>query len=198
LTQKLNEIYGFQLNAWLNITYKQEIIHDYDPDGDNFSMAYNHEMIALPSSPVDPDYDLRVFLIDSVEFRNTNFLEPRLNGTAFPGGAIVNAGYPAANAPDPTPDQLCSTIAHEIGHYIIGLGHPDEGAGPAPLLIGPTFEGEPDPSNRIMCSGLKRVPGARLLVKGEWDAAEMWLKDNADVRFRRQNGLPGSTPTGNY
>jgi hypothetical protein len=75
------------------------------------------------------------------------------------------------------------TIAHEIGHLLVGEGHPSDynielglggnHAGPAPLP-------GTNVSARLM-SGLdgpdKRVPGARFLVKTEWDIAEEWLND---------------------
>lgn len=71
--------------------------------------------------------------------------------------------------------ELLHTVAHEIGHCILGEGHPDEGTGPAALkgLLPKSAVQE-----RLMVSGLrKRRPnfGCRL-VKGEWDAAETWLK----------------------
>ncbi|NQX02705.1 hypothetical protein HQ447_18755 [bacterium] len=70
-------------------------------------------------------------------------------------------------------------IAHEIGHCIVGVGHPDEGGGQAPLkgLMPMSAVAE-----RLMVSGDKtRRPnfGCRL-VKGEWDMAEAWLHTNID------------------
>ena len=61
-------------------------------------------------------------------------------------------------------------IAHEIGHVLVGYGHPDESRGAAPL------PGTHLP-NRLMVSGNGySVFRGSLLVKGEWDAAEKWLK----------------------
>ena len=96
------------------------------------------------------------------------------------------------------------TVAHEIGHVIIGAGHPDdirskpdgqvnwEFSGVAPLL-------GVDPTNRLMCGGLKRRDeNATLLVKKEWDEAEKWLQENSDNRIRRERNLGRTEPTGNY
>ena len=60
------------------------------------------------------------------------------------------------------------TIAHEIGHYVVGDGHPDEEDGVAPLS-------NTDRSNRLMLSGkspLRKNPPGIQLVKKEWDEAE--------------------------
>ena len=59
--------------------------------------------------------------------------------------------------------------AHEIGHILCGSGHPDEGSGVAPL-------GGSDVTKRLMCSGPFRRENSRLLVKAEWDVAEVWLR----------------------
>jgi hypothetical protein len=65
-----------------------------------------------------------------------------------------------------------NTIAHEIGHVIVGEGHPNQSAGPAPLPGTAHLD-------RLMLSGgvssNQWAPGTRL-VKGEWDAAEVWLQ----------------------
>ncbi len=65
------------------------------------------------------------------------------------------------------------TFAHEIGHIIAGEGHPDQKSGPA-FLPGLPESAYPD---RLMVSGNKtrRPDHGILLVKGEWDAAELWL-----------------------
>jgi hypothetical protein len=84
--------------------------------------------------------------------------------------------YPFENDPPEEKEryarQQMRTIAHEVGHIICGLGHPDEkvgNRGPAPL------DGT-DYNQRLMRSGSKGLTlwGNRL-VKGEWDAAEDWL-----------------------
>ena len=68
---------------------------------------------------------------------------------------------------------LLDTIAHEVGHVFVGDGHPDRNDGPAPL---------PGTRHicRLMCSGPNSDGSSRLLVKGEWDEAEKWLKAQID------------------
>lgn len=90
-----------------------------------------------------------------------------------------------------TIDAVLHTIAHEIGHMIVGGGHPDEGQGPAPLV-------GTDRTKRLMCSGYNWQIGASLLVKSEWDAAEERLKAVADKRYREENGIGENVPIGNY
>ena len=92
-----------------------------------------------------------------------------------------NLAYVATQKPnfDPLPQQeILYTIAHEIGHVVIDSGHPDLGDGPAPLMGTPQVV-------RLLFSDLaaKIQAGAldeNLLVKREWDAAEVWLKNNID------------------
>jgi len=78
---------------------------------------------------------------------------------------------------------LLDTVAHEIGHVILGGGHPDQvvksinskgdiewvNGGVAPL-------NGTEQDKRLMCSGLKRKKDgtSRLLVKAEWDEAHAW------------------------
>lgn len=67
-----------------------------------------------------------------------------------------------------TLDDVIHTIAHEVGHLIVGGGHPDEEGGDAPLS-------GTDRTKRLMCSGPNWNGNSLLLVKQEWDKAEMWL-----------------------
>lgn len=69
------------------------------------------------------------------------------------------------------PTIYIDTMMHELGHRMIGEGHPDQGGGFAPLV-------GTDRRWRLMASGDHRIPGARRLVKKEWDKAEVWLNDN--------------------
>jgi hypothetical protein len=66
------------------------------------------------------------------------------------------------------------TTAHEMGHLIIKYGHPDDGAGAAPLP-------GTDHNERLMRSGgSKAILRGNRLVKGEWDEAEVWLSKLPD------------------
>ena len=76
-------------------------------------------------------------------------------------------------------DDIAFTTAHEIGHILLGGGHPDEGGGIAPLES-LTLDLH---KIRLMCSGPNRVVGSsRMLIKTEWDRGEQWLIDTPDTR----------------
>jgi len=90
-----------------------------------------------------------------------------------------------SNENNPRPiDEIAFTTAHEIGHLLLGVGHPDEGGGVAPFPSLPLA----DHQKRLMCSGPNKITGvSRLLVKAEWDIAEQWLIDNPDRRENENN-----------
>jgi hypothetical protein len=83
----------------------------------------------------------------------------------------VIGGSNDGTTPGITPESIRDTLGHEIGHVIVGAGHPDDGGGVAPLPDTPHVQ-------RLMCSGPRRkTDGAsKLLVKAEWDEAEEWLR----------------------
>jgi hypothetical protein len=102
-----------------------------------------------------PDDDFAVGTADE-ERRVVYIASEKING-----GALVVQEY-------------LTTIAHEIGHIIIGDGHPDQGGGPAPLSGTSHLE-------RLMFSNIDQKATANaldknLLVKAEWDVAETWLQ----------------------
>ncbi len=81
-----------------------------------------------------------------------------------PTGYILDIKYRSVSA-------VIHTIAHEIGHIVVGGGHPNEGnEGPAPLV-------GTDRTKRLMCRGSESDQNSLLLVKKEWDKAEEWLKN---------------------
>jgi hypothetical protein len=65
--------------------------------------------------------------------------------------------------------------AHEIGHVLVGEGHPNEPRNPGPAQLPGT-----DHSKRLMASGDFRNRG-NLLVKAEWDKAELWLFETVGI-----------------
>ena len=69
-----------------------------------------------------------------------------------------------------TLEDVLHTIAHEVGHILVGGGHPDEGGGNSPLA-------GTDRTQRLMCSGPNSTLESILLVKHEWDDAAVWLKN---------------------
>jgi hypothetical protein len=92
----------------------------------------------------------------------------------------INGATPGLTVPLNSPLELKklnmqNTIAHEIGHILVGYGHPDRAikltssGGPAPLP-------ESDHTQRLMQSGTSTRYFLHRLVKGEWDEAENWLR----------------------
>jgi hypothetical protein len=81
-------------------------------------------------------------------------------------------GY-ALSEKDRSVNGVMNTIAHEIGHIMTKDGHPDQGEGPAVLL-------GTDRPQRMLSRGPKRKDDAFLLVKGEWNRIEIWLKKQED------------------
>jgi hypothetical protein len=71
--------------------------------------------------------------------------------------------------------------AHELGHVLVGEGQSDQNPGAAPLPGTLHIE-------RLMHSGAKLGDNdfPRLLVKGEWDSADLWL----DAEETRIANLP--------
>jgi hypothetical protein len=72
------------------------------------------------------------------------------------------------------PEHGMATIGHEIGHILVGEGHPgQDNGGPAPLP-------GTDHRQRLMAGGeivpLGGLRTGKLLVKAEWDEADAWLK----------------------
>jgi hypothetical protein len=65
---------------------------------------------------------------------------------------------------------LFETIAHEIGHVLVGNGHPNDGTNQF------TLPGTAHHKRLMRSGGLNRPDSGHLLVKHEWDAAEEWLQ----------------------
>ncbi len=195
LQAKLDETFGVQLNAWISVDYRPQQDYDYDPDGDGYALSKGTtfpQMYGQASFNVT-NADIRVFLIDNVYLRDSqdnvpgNLERDEVHGFSKPdfSAVIANAGNPSEGT---RPVQsVVDTIAHELGHIMVGPGHPDDYnieleapnlglqlpqnySGPAPLP-------GTDRTVRLMCSPDSRAPGARFLVKTEWDVAEEWLND---------------------
>ncbi len=178
----LNHVFAYQLNAWFEVEYKPQTDYDYDPDNDGIAPFWTKLLpMSQEANYQDEGKDIRVFVIDWVSLRELGPLDEDLYGIASgnPPFAVVNAGLP--EMPARPPQQVIETIAHEIGHVLIGEGHPNEGGGRAPLP-------GTDHSKRLMSTLAVRSAGAKLLVKNEWDEAEAWLKDNPDRREQQQGG----------
>lgn len=126
------------------------------------------EATILAEIPANPEvYDIRVFLVansaplsSGIDAYGLTIRDQRtcwVLGSKF--GKNRNKPY------------LLDTIAHEIGHVFVGDGHPDQSAQPGLAPLPGTQH-----TCRLMCSGPNSDGSSRLLVKGEWDEAEKWLK----------------------
>jgi hypothetical protein len=208
LQSKLDETLGYQLNAWCIVEYKPQQPYDYDPDGDGYAVATSQEFAQMADSQAfsAPDTDIRVFVIDGVHFRSNPAAVPGTIDLEIYGRSQLDQSLVIVNAGNPTEgiylnQAMVDTLAHEIGHLMVGEGHPSDynielalggsHGGPAPLP-------GTDTALRLMSGHDARAPGARLLVKAEWDLAEEWLKSNSDARYTREHHLNPEEPTGNY
>ena len=164
----LNEVYSYQINAWFEVTIHPQQDYDYTPTGNDAIFKPNIINMATTTAFQEPaGVRIRIFVIDARLYETT--ADVALGGLADPNynmAAVVTRDVIGDQLSDQT---INENIAHEIGHVLIGEGHPDQNDGPAPL------QGT-DRSLRLMNSGYSNVHGAKLLVKKEWDLAEAWLK----------------------
>jgi hypothetical protein len=194
LLAELNEVFAYQINAWFELKfYTKTISYDTDLNRNLILASGNTEFPGLLGDPqitaTDPDFtpDIKVLLIDDIRFYGVaDLLNPvpsPLAGYTPPGNVCVvqvgTAWTDGSDDPlvlDKDPATVRQNVAHEIGHVMLGEDHPDLGGGPAPLnSLSPDVR-------RLMHSGIDGILNAQmLLVKGEWDTAEAWLK-------RRTNG----------
>jgi hypothetical protein len=192
--QRLNEVFGYQLNAWCKVDFKSPGNAFEYTDG-LFASIYlatpwGQKFRDLHDNRKDATADINVYLIKNAVFllggADGEFLtgfaaDPAINGWQnYPNTCFISLskrglsqnGQIIAEGRDYT--DVTHTIAHEIGHLLVGLGHPDLESGVAPLL-------GTDRTKRLMCSGGNSNNNSIQLVKKEWDKAEEWFKN-------RENG----------
>ena len=205
LEEKLNRIFGLQINAWFDVTplTAQPVEFDiadenaYPPrvfrpgfapvPGDGYLSFYHlwtNPEVSIATSNRPAGYDIHVYVIGGASPIITYSISPDGSGQLMPDEILLGrantspgenyciidgdrtlTGYSES---DSTMEDVLQTIAHEVGHIIVGEGHPDEEGGDAPLL-------GTDRTQRLMCSGSKWTENSLLLVKREWDKAEEWL-----------------------
>jgi hypothetical protein len=191
-TEFLNRTFGSQINAYFSVT-KSTLIAGQDEaasplypllqlDSTGYiTLASALQMLTQHAFP--ENVDIRVFALGHGIDKN---------GVTADGAAPVNSNTvflgpirSFLNIPVFRQGMAMRTLAHEIGHVMVGAGHPDHGSGPA-ILRGT------DHTKRLMCSGdFFTHTGSCLLVKREWDKAEEWLKAVPDARkFRELNYVP--------
>ena len=191
--QELNKIFAYQLNAWITLDIQPEEFYDYaGASGTGFDDGYlltakaqaEQDMINDSKFPRENAH-IVVFLIDRTAYISDG---TKAYGSAWPPAAlplstdnvcVVNVwdnDFSAARSEL----AVIRTVAHEMGHVMLGEGHPDvdaenpNGAGVAPLVGA-------DPKKRLMHKFAYQEIEAKLLVKKEWDAAEQWLKKFINV-----------------
>jgi len=168
----LNEVYGYQINAWFEVTIHPPQVYDYTPTGNNAIFKPNIiNMATTTTFNVPSDVPIRIFVIDALLYYDVVYAP--FAGFADRASNMAAVVTRDENGIQRSDQKINAAIAHEIGHILIGEGHPDQNDGYAPL------EGT-DRSLRLMHSGNSNIPGAKLLVKKEWDRAEIWLKDNLE------------------
>lgn len=178
----LNDVFAKQINAWFDV----EIVKDKDPqnqqernfladqrtDGDiSFNvgslnlLSIDQTEVIKETGPVGVS-DIRVFMVSTIGIQGGYGITNRTSATCWVAGLKTSLKYE-------NPEDVLSTIGHEIGHVLVGEGHPDiTGTGNPADLVGTTHP------VRLMCSGPNRDRRiGKLLVKAEWDTAEVWLSN---------------------
>jgi len=183
LKEYLDNVYGLQVNVNFEINYINQKNIRFDLDGDGKTDV---------SSPPEPDSEMAKICVDAVGPSSVANIDVwvvagttlyRVVGYTFDKGSqnprseiIIDGGLHG----DPNLDKnlvILKVFAHEIGHVMIGLGHPDGGLDPVKIYGPARLEGaEKYHPMRLMYSSVsaESLPGHRI-VKKEWDLIEAWL-----------------------
>jgi len=188
ITKYLNDIFSPQINVRFLVTEAPDpLVLNWDVnllEGDpntgndilncNSSIPSHEQTNILNSRPAErPGSDIDLFLIGSEKYIDGKDWASTLR---IAGENPINACWIVGDAlGDRTLAKLYQTVAHEIGHILVGYGHPDATRAD---LRGPAELPGTNHSTRLMCgsnaSGLLR---GHMLVKEEWDEAEKWLQE---------------------
>ncbi len=222
IQKRLDKTFPSQTNAWFQVDYYDTTVsYDTHEDPSNPSattpdgllIADTPEEEALTNntafSGTDSTHDIKILMIDDIRFSANN---PYASGQTYnpirghrPSGGnvcIVPFGLLRPDSTgtivrvEPTPKYFALYAVHEVGHVLLGEGHPDaylpsepSSGGSAPLQSLPLSEKK----KRLMVTGDNAELSSTFLVKEEWDKAEVWLQNIPDVR---EFGASGNT--GNY
>jgi hypothetical protein len=181
LTAWLNRIFRPQLNATIEITtFPNRLRLNWDTatangalDVDDPDIHSAEQAAIVAATPAGtPVPNITVFLLGGDKMikagtHNAFGLANRDKRTAWVMAESLSGRQTA---------DVAHAIAHEIGHVLVGYGHPDENDGRSPLP-------GTDHKQRLMRSGdaaggsiRTGHPPGYLLVKPEWDEAEVWFQ----------------------
>ncbi|RYD21301.1 MAG: hypothetical protein EOP88_11865 [Verrucomicrobiaceae bacterium] len=182
----LNKIYGPQMNVSFTVAKGADLALNWDLNGNGSLDAVDlvdlgpEQQATLDARPGPlPASDIVVFLMGT---------RKKLGGS---GWGLTNRGANccwiyAETTDGRTLGHLSQTIAHEIGHVLVGYGHPDEEDGPSPLRgtnrrerMMHSGEHMGNPGTEYANVGGASARGHRF-VKKEWDEAEIWLNRAID------------------
>lgn len=212
----LNELFGTQLNAYVEVTLFPHIVEFDRADSTTFptpvypeagnGILDKHDWEKGEMSPIIDHkkglFDINVFVIGGAS--PIQIFEPRyksddetihyLSVDRALGEANLGTGQntciidgdrtgKSLQADEMTKLSVMHTIAHEIGHLMVGGDHPDEEDNNHVAPLPGTRH-----VHRLMCSGHTNNGNiSRQLVKAEWDAAEKWLQAYPDQREAQEN-----------
>jgi len=191
----LAEIFAFQMNAWIEVEVKPDQGFDYvnlSSNGTYFAQYDGAKEHLMLSSIKDSSYDINVFLIDGFWYHShdpaniPDVAADAANGYSYVDGLapVTRVNCAVVNLNNQTRASSRQTVAHEIGHLMVGEGHPDEYDVSDPNSFGGVAAhqsfGVLEHQKRLMVSGDNITSDSRLLVKSEWDEAEEWLNEFID------------------
>ncbi len=197
LETQLNNIYGPQTNTFFVVQVLDPTYADYDrilPDNKGkgyLSPSNAEELTAATPGKLSPNNgaDIDIWVLGGVTISdsgldpgNSEYIGFRWPSSLKDSRVILNGDFgnlrtESLVSPEDAERILLKTAAHEIGHVIIGRGHPDLVDTIVPTF-GPARLQGTDLSPRLMLSTGNSSLLGTLLVKAEWDEIEGWLKEN--------------------
>jgi len=187
----LNKVYGRQVNTFFNVTVLDPVESDFDDEGPGHVAG----VIAIADSPtpeqikvcIDPrapsvTANIDIWITGGVEMHEGSELVTspvrfgRQLGEEFEGKVILDGTLTQLPTGLDGQQFFLHAAAHEIGHVMIGAGHPDEADLPGRASLSGA-----DTDLRLMHSGHDYHALNSQLVKTEWDWIERWLRKREDA-----------------
>lgn len=177
LKQHLDRLFGYQINTWFTI---QLVTKNDNDDSVNYSgmlenggeneHSENQNAIVGDFGGLKANADMHLFLLGS-----SDVLAQNKKGFATPGIATAWVFVAEECANYNNVDEVLVVGGHEIGHLFLGPGHPNDPDFPGVAPLNGTVK-----THRLMHSSPDE--NSRLLVKKEWDKAEVRLKQLEEKR----------------